>query len=218
MLTAQKESNRQLRQKLGLPEPELSVLTLALAKWEFPAPEFLPAPELEVPPPELEVQTLELESPTPRKEGLLLATEKGEEVTPQPRPPPLCHSPTLVGAVPCPVLPDTLPECSDLLVLGLETRSVHHQAQLFSWAPTLLHLKPKTSLHGRQTSQAFPLPYTSPRRELYDYNSQMPWDCRNRKHLRSIKPSIKAGEALQSELFLREKQPYAAWLTVQASC
>ncbi|MGH0164632.1 UNVERIFIED_CONTAM: hypothetical protein FKN15_054134 [Acipenser sinensis] len=113
MLTAQKESNRQLRQKLGLPEPELSVLTLALAKWEFPAPEFLPAPELELPPPELEVETLELESPAPKKEGLLPATEKGEEVTPQPRPPPLCHSPALVDAVPCPVLPDMFgPPCA----------------------------------------------------------------------------------------------------------
>ncbi|MGH0152216.1 UNVERIFIED_CONTAM: hypothetical protein FKN15_039696 [Acipenser sinensis] len=40
----------------------------------------------------------------------------------------------------------------------------------------------------------------SPRRELQDHNPQNATELQEKKHLRPIKPCIKAGEALQSGL------------------
>ncbi|MGH0135693.1 UNVERIFIED_CONTAM: hypothetical protein FKN15_057735 [Acipenser sinensis] len=93
--------------------------------------------------PSQEPEEVEL-SPEQDKEDPLLSLEpraenKGEEVKKippqQPRPPPLKTSQAPDGAVPQPVLLDTLPECPDLQLLGLEIKPEHHQTQFLSAPP-----------------------------------------------------------------------------------
>ncbi|MGH0166246.1 UNVERIFIED_CONTAM: hypothetical protein FKN15_075109 [Acipenser sinensis] len=90
--------------------------------------------------------------PEPHK-GELPATKKGGEVRrpppPQPRPPPLCHSPAPGGWFPQPGLSDTQAACLYLWSLGLTPRLQYHQAQEVAWSPAPLPLVAQTSLHSR---------------------------------------------------------------------
>ncbi|MGH0152196.1 UNVERIFIED_CONTAM: hypothetical protein FKN15_022001 [Acipenser sinensis] len=171
----QEEQNRKWRQERGLPEQELTELELLLQQWEQAGAALLfPAPKGETP---LFPEPEEVLSPAQDKEEPLLSPEppaenKGEEVLPpeqdkeeevkkipppQPRPLPLKTRPVPDGAVPHPVLLDTLPECPDLQLLGLEIKPEHHQTQFLAWSPALFFLKPQRSRHSRQTSLGLPL-------------------------------------------------------------
>ncbi|MGH0125096.1 UNVERIFIED_CONTAM: hypothetical protein FKN15_059273 [Acipenser sinensis] len=137
----QRESNRRLKQELGLPEPQLS---------ELPCRE----PERE-----------ELSPPEPEGEELLWPELEGEEVKspppPQPRPSPLRPSPAPLCAVPRPSLLDTLPVGLDLPSLDLEPRSLQNRLQFGTWFPAPLLPSTKTSLRCSQTSLELPLVTTS---------------------------------------------------------
>ncbi|MGH0145505.1 UNVERIFIED_CONTAM: hypothetical protein FKN15_040451 [Acipenser sinensis] len=137
-IVVQEELNKKWRQEQGLPDPEPTELELMFQRWvrstlEREAP-LSPAPEGEV-----------LLSPAPEGEATIKVEEVKKIPPPQPRPPPLKTSPAPDGAVPQPVLLDTLPECPDLQLLGLEIKPEHHQTQFLAWSPAPFFLRPQTS-------------------------------------------------------------------------
>ncbi|MGH0138613.1 UNVERIFIED_CONTAM: hypothetical protein FKN15_071675 [Acipenser sinensis] len=156
----------------------------------------------------------------PHKEELP-ATKKGGKVrrppSPQPRPPPLCHSPVPGGWFPQPGLPDTQAPCLDLWSLGLTPRSQHHQAQEVAWSPAPLPLVAQTSLHsclgshlclGLQPTARLPAlltphplrlgplsPGLGPARKALDYGQTLPqgWERKDNRGLEGGWMAFKGG-------------------------